>query len=324
MKSLSRRTFCIAAACAPLAAFAQPERWPAKPVHLLVPGGAGGVVDIRARWLADNLAPILGQPVIVDNRAGAGGLIGTEAGARSAPDGYTLVMIHQGTMAANPHMYAKLPYDALRDFAPITRLGLSPLVCAVNASLGVKSLKEFIALARERKAPLTFGSPGIGTPPHIAVELFKREAGIPATHVPYRGGGQSAADLLGGHIDFEIEGITVLLPYIRAEKFVALATTGAGRLAVLPDVPTMIEAGLPGYFYEGWVGIAAPAGTPRAVIDKAYEAIAQVLATPNARKWFADAGADIGAMPPDAFAAFIRADNERLGRVIREAGIKVE
>ena len=300
---------------------AQPA-WPQKPVHILVPAGTGGVADVRARYLAERLQADIGQPVVVENRAGAAGNIGTEIAARSAPDGYTLVIVHQGTMAVNPHLYAHLPYDPLRDFKPLTRLGHGPLMLAVSPSLPVHSVRDLIALGKTRR--LSYGSPGIGTPPHLAAALFAREAGIEATHVPYRGGGQSASDLMGGHVDFEVEGLTVLMPQVKAGRLRALAITGAARNPACPDVPTMKEAGLRDYEYTGWVGIALPAATPAPVVAQVHDAIAHVLQSKETREWFGAAAADPTPDTPDAFAAVIRGDYERLGRLIRDAGIKAE
>lgn len=321
---ISRRGFCAMLACAGIPAWAGEVPWPSRPVRILVPGGPGGVGDLRARWLADRLARVVGEPVIVENRPGAGGLIAMEAGAHSAPDGYTLVIIHQGTMVVNPFIYPSLPYDPLRDFAPITRLGIGSLVLAVRPSLEVATVKDLVALGKAREKPLAYGSPGVGTPPHLAVELFKRETGMPAIHVPYRGGGASATDLLGGHIDFEIEGLTVLLPHIQAGRVRALATTGEQRVPSLPDVPTMQQAGLADYVFQGWVGIAAPAGTPPALVETLYEAIARVLHTAEAREWFAAFGAEPGGVPPQEFAASIRQEYSKWRGVIREAGIRAE
>ena len=246
---------------------AQEPPWPAKPIQLIVPGGAGGVVDIRGRWLAERLAPALGQPVIVENKLGAGGNIGMGMAARSKPDGYTLVIIHQGTMTINPHLYSRLGYDPLTDFIPITRLGLGPLLLAVNPKVPATTVSELVQFAKANPGKLTFSSPGVGTPPHLASELFKRVAGIDVAHVPYKGGGQAVADLIGGHITFTIEGLTVLLPQVKAGKLRALGVTGPRRVASLPEIPTIAEAGVAGYEFQGWVGVAAPAGTPKPIID---------------------------------------------------------
>ena len=297
---------------------AQPA-WPEKPVHIVVPGGTGGVTDLRARWVAERLAREIGQPVIVENHPGASGNIGTAFAARSAPDGYTLVIVHQGTMAVNPHLYSHPGYDPLRDFQPLTRLGFGPLMLVANPKRGVNSVADLVQLARSVR--LNYGSPGAGTPPHLAGELFKRVAGIDATHVPYKGGGHEITDLLGGHIDFAIEGVTLVGPHVAAGRLRALAVTGKQRIAAFPEVPTMSEAGLADYEYTGWVGIAAPAATPKAILQKAHDAIARVLSTPEARDWFASFGADPTPDSQEAFASVIRVEYEKWGRVIREAHI---
>ena len=315
---------CIVVAALNLPAAAKDASWPAKPIHIIVPGGVGGVTDIRARWLADRLGPRLGQSIIVENKPGAGGNIGTEIGARSTPDGYTLIIVHQGTMTVNPHLYSHLGYDPIADFAPITRIGVGPLLLAVNPDVPVTTVAELVRLAKAKPGRLSFGSPGIGTPPHLAGELFKRMAGIDTVHVPYQGGGKEVSDLIGGHITYSIEGMTVQLPQVKAGRLRPLAVTGPRRVASLPDVPTMAEAGIPGYEFLGWVGIAAPAATPKPIIAILYREISAILATAEAREWFAEIGADPGADPPEAFAASIRAEHAKWGLVIRELGIKLE
>jgi tripartite-type tricarboxylate transporter receptor subunit TctC len=298
--------------------------WPMRPIHLVVPGGPGGVTDIRGRWLADRLAPALGQRIVVENRTGAGGNVGMEAVARSAPDGYTLVIVHQGIMTVNPHLYAHPGYDPLSDFVPITHLGVGPLMLAVPVDSKLRSVADLVQLAKARPGQLSFGSPGIGTPPHLAGELFKRLAGVDTVHVPYKGGGQAVADLIAGHLSYSIEGLTVQLPQVKAGRLRALAVTGPRRVASLPEVPTMAEAGVPGYAFEGWVGIAAPAGTPPPIVARLYAEISRILATPEARDWFGAAGAEPGADPPEAFAAMIRAEHAKWGRIVHEVGITLE
>jgi tripartite-type tricarboxylate transporter receptor subunit TctC len=298
--------------------------WPAKPIHIIVPGGVGGVTDIRARWLADHLAPRLGQSIIVENRPGAGGNIGTEMGARSAPDGYTLPIIHQGTMVFNAHLYSRLGYDPIADFAPITHIGVGPLLLAVHADLPVTTVAELVKLAKAKPGQLSFGSPGIGTPPHLAGELFKHMTGIDTVHVPYQGGGKEVSDLMGGHITYSIEGMNLQLPFVKTGRLRALAVTGPRRVASLPDVPTMAEAGVPGYEFQGWVGIAAPAATPKPIIAKLYKEISAIYATAEAQEWFAEYGATPGGDPPDMFAASIRAEHTKWGPIIRQLGIRVE
>ena len=307
-----------------LPAATQEAAWPAKPVHILVPGGAGGVTDIRARWLAERLAPLLGQSVIVENKPGAGGNVGMEMGARSAPDGYTLTIIHQGVMTVNPHLYSRPGYDPLADFAPITYLGVGPLLLAVHPDVPATTVAELVQLAKAKPGGLNFGSPGIGTPPHLAGELFKRTAGIDTVHVPYKGGGQAVSDLIAGHLSYSIEGLTVQLPQVKAGRLRALAVTGAHRIASLPDVPTMAEAGMGGATFQGWVGIAVPAATPKTIVARLYRDISGILATPEARAWFGEFGAEARVDPPDVFAAAIRAEHAKWGKVIRETGIKIE
>jgi tripartite-type tricarboxylate transporter receptor subunit TctC len=306
------------------ASHAQERAWPAKPIRLIVPGGAGGVVDIRARWLAERLAQRLDQTVYVENLPGAGGNLGTAQAAHAAPDGYTLAMIHQGTMTINPHLYGRPGYDPLKDFAPIARIGAGPLVLAVNSALPVTSVAQLVALAKERPGQLTFGSPGIGTPPHLAGEIFQRAAGIRLTHVPYRGGAQAVSDLIGGQISMSIEGTNVQLPFVRSGQLRALAVTGPRRLDILPDVPTVAEAGVAGYEFIGWVGIAAPAATAQPIVDRLQREIAAVLASQQARDWFASYGLDRGEDSPKAFAEQIRAEYTLFGRLIHATGIKVE
>lgn len=318
-----RLVFAAVLAAAKEQAWPAEAAWPSRPVRI-VAAGVGGVPDLRARWLADRLARVLGQPVIVENNGGAGGNLGAEHVARSAPDGYTLLLLHQGTAAVNPHLYARCGYDPLTDFAPITRFGQSPLLMAVPARAPYRSVGDVVEAAKSRPGELTYGSPGIGTPPHLASELFNRLAGIEAIHVPFRGGGQLATALLGGQITWSIEGPSVQLGHVNSGRLRALAITSAKRSPVMPDVPTMAEAGVPGYEFIGWTGLAAPAGTPKPIVERLHAEIARIAATEEARAWFAAAAAEPAIQSPEAFAAFIRAEHARLGTLIREAGIKVE
>jgi len=294
--------FTLAAAF-PLPAAAEEVSWPVKPVRILVPGGPGGVTDIRARWLAERLTPLLGQSVIVENKPGAGGNIGMEIGAHSAPDGYTLTIIHQGVMTVNPHLYSRLGYDPLADFVPITYLGVGPLLLAVHPDVRASTVAELVQLAKAKPGQLSYGSPGVGTPPY---------------------GGQAVSDLIAGHISYSIEGLTVQLPQVKAGRLRALAVTGPQRVASLPDVPTMAEAGLPGAEFQGWVGIAVPAATPKIIVARLYRDVSSILVTPEAHAWFGEAGAEARTDPPDVFAAAIRVEYAKWGKVIREAGIKIE
>jgi tripartite-type tricarboxylate transporter receptor subunit TctC len=323
--NLTRRQAGLAGALALAwpAAWAQSTSWPNKPLRFIA-GGAGSVADIRARWLAERLSAALGQPLVVENNGAAGGNVGAEQVARSAPDGYTLLLIHQGTAAINPHLYAQVGYNPLADFAPITRFGHGALLLTVHPGVQATTVRELIALAKAKPGGLNFGSPGNGTPPHLAGELFKRAAGIEATHVPYKGGGAMMAGLLGGHVQYSLEGLTAQLPHVRAGSLRALAVTGAQRSPSLPDVPTIAEAGVSGYEFAGWTGLAAPAGTPRPIVERLHAEIAKIAATDEARKWFAASGSDPGMLSPDQFGEFIRAEHARLGKLIRDAGLRAE
>ena len=314
-------TFCMPFASAGEASV---HAWPDRPVHVIVPAGVGGVADTRARWLADRLAPMLNQAVIVENRPGAGGNIGMHLAAHSAPDGYTLVIVHQGTMTMNPHLYAQPGYDALVDFVPVTRVGVGPLVLAVSPDVPARTVRELVALAEAKPGQLTFGSPGVGTPPYMASELFKHMAHIDITHVPYRSGGQAAADVVAGHVTMSIDGTNVQLPLIRAGKLRALAVTGPHRIPALPGVPTLAEAGISGYRFEGWVGLAVPAGTPASIVDRLYRDVATVLASSEAHEWLEGFGLEPGAESPAAFSELIREEHAKWGNIIRDSGIRAE
>ncbi len=323
----ARITGALALAVSVLAStqpMAQGDAYPAKPVRLIVPGPPASVTDVRARWIVEKIAASFGQPIIVENRAGAGGVIATEAVAKSAPDGYTIALIHQGTVAINPHMYPRLPYDPLVDFAPITVIARNPLVLAVHPGVPAQSIAELVKLARDKPGLLNFGSPGTGTPPHLAGELFKRMAGIDVVHVPFKGGAPALAELIAGRLSFTVEGPAIQLQQVKSGRLRALAITSSERVASLPDIPTVAEAGVPGFEYTAWSGLAAPAGTPRAVIAKWHGDIARALDTPESRAFLAEQGAEGGSRSPEEFAAFIRAEHAKWGKVVREAGIKAE
>ncbi len=322
LSSLAALSTVGSAAFAP--AQTQGSGFPNKPIRIIVPGGPGGVTDIRARWLAEKLTPVLGQSFLIENRAGAGGNLGTAAGARSTPDGYTLVIVHIGTMAINPHLYANPGYDPLTDLVPITRLGVGPQALAVHKDVPAHTVAELLALAKAKPGTLTFNSPGVGTPGHLASCMLMQMTGIQATHVPYKGGGQAVVDLVAGHVTWTIEGLTVLKPFVQDGRLRALAVTTTQRAKTLPDVPTMAEAGVSGFDFTAWAGIAAPAGTPKPIIDALYAAIAGVLATAEARAWFESFGVDPGGDRPEAFAATVRAEHARLGEVIRTMGLKLD
>jgi tripartite-type tricarboxylate transporter receptor subunit TctC len=304
-----------------LGAPALAQTYPSKPIRLIVPSTPGSPPDVRARWLAEKLAPAIGQPIVIDNKAGAGGSIAMAVGARSAPDGYTLVLAHQGTLAINPHLYARTGYDPIADFAPITRLVVSPMLLGVHPELPVKSVADLIRVAREKPGQLTFGSGGTGTPPHMAGELFKRMAKIDVMHVPYKGGSAVLVDLMAGRLSYTINAVDLQLPHVRTGKIKALAVTSAKRIASLPDVPAVAESGLSGYEYWSWMGICAPAGTPKKVVSRLNQKMVELLRTQHARDWFAEQGGEPMGETPQEFAAFIKAEHAKWGKIVREAGI---
>lgn len=297
------------------------EIYPGRPVRLIVPSTPGSPPDIRSRWVAEKLAAEFGQSIVIDNRPGAGGNIGTAAAAKSAPDGYTLVLAHQGTFAINPYLYARTGYDPIADFAPVTRIVVSPMLLAVHAEMPVSSVANLIRIAREKPGLLTFGSGGTGTPPHLAGELFKKMAKIDVMHVPYKGAAAALVDLMAGRLSFTIDSTAIQLPYVKTGKIKALAVTSAKRIASLPDVPTVGESGLSAYEYWSWMGICAPAGTPTAIVTRLNQKIVGILATPQAREWFAEQGGEPKGETPQAFAAFIKAEHAKWGAIVRDAGI---
>ena len=300
------------------------QAYPSKPIRLITPTAPGSAVDIRSRWIAERLGRALGQPVIVDNRAGAGGTVGTDAAAKSAPDGYTLVFVHQGTLVLAPYTYPGLPYDPIADFAPITRISVNPLLLAVNQAVPVNSVAELVRLAQDKPGQLNYGSPGSGTPPHLAGELFKSMANIAVTHIPYKGGGPAVMDLVAGRLTYTFDNLSIQLPQVKAGKIKALAVTGARRLDALPDVPTLAESGLAGYDFLAWMGISAPARTPKEIVARLSQETTRILATSEAREWLAAQGAEPGGESPAEFAAYIRAEHAKWGPIIRKAGIKAD
>lgn len=325
MSRLVAFALCAAfASVAPLASVGAAESYPSKPIRIIVTGTPGGPPDLLARWLAERLGPALGGAIVVENRPGAGGNIAMQAAARSTPDGYTLVVAGQGPFALNPHMYANPGYNAIADFAPITQIEHGALLLAVNPQVPAHSVMELIALANKRPGELNYGSPGTGTPPHLASELFSRSANLKVVHVPYAGPSAAMLDLIAGRLTFTFGTVNVQLPQIKAGKIRALAVTSLARLEALPEIPTLAESGLPGFEYIGWLGIAAPAGTPEPIIERLQREIAAILQTDEARKYFASHGREPVASTPAAFAAFIRAEHAKWGLVIRDSNIKAE
>ena len=311
----------LAALALPLAA--QAQTFPSKPIHLVAPYAAGGAMDLTARSLAAVMSESIGQQVVVENRTGAGGLVGTDYVARAAPDGYTLLMYADANAIA-PAIYKKLNHDPVKDFAPITNTILGTHIIVGHPSVPAKDLKELIALAKKGGANLTFGSPGTGTPQHLAGELFKQQAGkLDITHVPYRGGGQLIVDLVGGQVPLGLIGLPPTLPHIRAGKLKVFAVTARTRSKSLPEVPTVEEAGLAGYETIQWFGPVAPAGTPRPVIDKLFQHFVQALKHPSVGERLAKAGLEVApSASPEAYGEFIRAEVARWPAIVKAAGIE--
>ena len=315
-------------ACAALAvAFttvAAAQDYPAKPVRIVVPFAPGGVADNSARAMADRLGSRLGQQVIVENRPGASGNIGTQAVAQAAPDGYTLLLGFDGTMVINPHVFPKLPWDTLKDFAPVTKLGDATLILVAHPSVPAKNLAEFIALAKTKPQKFSYGTSGTGGTPHLAGELLKQRTGIAMEHVPYKGGGQAIIDVVGGQIPLVYTAIATAQQYVKGGRLTGLGVSSAKRSPALPDVPTFIESGLPGFEVNSWVGVLAPAKTPRPIIDKLQKDIAAALQEQDVRERYAALGIEPVGNTPGEFGTQIRADLARWEKVVKEANIRLE
>ena len=323
--NLPRRSTAIllaALACAPLAGFAQP--YPAKPIRFVVPYPAGGPLDTVARLLGQKVAESVKQPVVVENKPGAGGNIGADFVAKSPPDGYTILMGAVATHAINPSLYTNVPYDPVRDFAPITQVASTPNVLVVNPTLPVKSVAELIAHARGNPGKLNFGSGSTGSAGHLAGELFKSLARVEMTHVPYKGAAPAMQDLIGGRIELMFDNLASAKAQVAAGRVRALAVTTARRSPLVPDLPTIAEAGLPGFDISTWFGVFAPAGTPREALERLHAEFARALAAPEVREKMLALGAEPVGNRPEEFAAFIRAEAEKYARVIKASGAKAD
>lgn len=296
--------------------------YPEGPVKIVVGAGPGSASDVRARWLASNLEPLLGQPVIVENLSGAASLIAARSVARSVADGHTLLLAHIGNMIVLPQITENVGYDPVVDFAAVSRISTGYPVLTCSSAFPAKSVGELVAIAKQKPGALNWGNTGIGTPPWLMGELFRRTAGIEMTQVQYKGGGDLLADLIGGRIDCWMEGPAILIPHIKSGKIRALAVAGPTRIASLPDVPTMSEAGLPAYVFQGWMGIVAPAATPRAVIERLNAAMRKVLSTQESRVYFEEFAGVPVQETPEEFGAFMRAETAKWVPLVREANIK--
>lgn len=306
-----------------VAASASAQNFPVRPVRVVVPFAPGGATDIVTRVVAQRLSEAWGQTVVVDNRAGAGGNIGAEITARAAPDGYTLLMTSGSIVTANQHMYRKMPFNPEKDLVAVTNVASGPQVVAVNPSFAAKTLKEFIAAAKAKPRTFTFGSAGIGTQTHLAAENFIHTAGLDLVHAPYKGEGPALIDLVGGQIHMVTPNLSAAIGFVQSGKLRALAVTGKERSRQLPDVPAVAET-LPGFENLGWFGFMAPAGTPRAIVDKVQQDTAKVLQSPETRTRFEQLGmVPVGNAPAD-FARAIKEESVHWGKIIRERKLEVQ
>jgi tripartite-type tricarboxylate transporter receptor subunit TctC len=317
-----RLTFAAFAAAMLAVSQAAAQGYPARPVRLVLPFAAGGLVDVPGRILAQKLSEALGQPVVVENRPGAGSTIGADAVAKAKPDGHTL-MITSTTHVISANLYRQLPYDALRDFTMVMKLAEGPYVLVVHPGLGVRTVAELVAAAKARPGQIDYASSGNGSSQHLVGALFAAMSGAPLNHVPYKGSDRATQDLIGGQVKVGFVGTPIALPHVKAGRLRALAVTTAKRSPELPDVPTLAEAGLPGYEATIWMGLMAPAGLPREISERLQTEIARVLAAPEARAAIAATGVEVSLAGPEAFAAFVRAEYEKWGRVVRETGATV-
>jgi len=329
-RSLHRSLLPLAglAVLLPVPAAAQPQpsaqAWPSRAVRIVVPFGPGGSADFVGRLLGQRLTETLGQPVIVENRPGAGAMLGNEVVAKSPPDGYTLTIGTLGPFAVNQSLFRKVPYDSQRDFAPITLTGASSHVLVVHPSMPVKSMPDLIVLAKQRPGQMTFASSGIGNATHLTGELFKSMAGLDVVHVPYKGGGAAVADLIGGHVAFSFASMPSAMPHVRAGRLRALAVAPGQRVSTAPELPTVAESGLPGFSSEDWQGVLAPAKTPQDIVMRLNGEIHKVLGAPEVREKLDTQGFQVRLSTPQQFADLIRSESAKWAKIVKEANIRID
>jgi len=300
------------------------QQYPIKPIRIIVQFGPSSTTDIIARFLGQELALAWGQPVIVDNRAGATGIIGTEMGARALPDGYTLTMAPGATFGITPGLHSKLPYDTIKDFAPITNLGVVPMALVTNPSFPARTISELVALAKARPGQLNYASLGAGATGHLTMEMFRSRAGFEATNIPYKGGADAHAQVIGGQVPLIFDALPSVLPHIKSGRMRALAVSTTERSPFLPDVPTIAESGYAGFEAVAWLGVVAPAKTPAPVLDKLHAEIVRILKAPAAKERLNALGFTPVGDSREAFGRFIEAEIEKWAKAVRVAGVKVE
>ena len=306
------------------AALVLAQSYPAKPIRMMIGFPPGGGTDIIGRIVAQKLGDALGQQIIVDNRGGASGQLAAELVSKAAPDGYTIMMAHIAAISILPSLVAKLPYDAQKDFAPVSLAAIGPNLLVVHPSVPAKNVKELVALAKSRPGQLQYASPGAGTVQHLAGELFKLQAKIDMLHVPYKGSGQSIVDLIAGQVHMDFDAVPPVINYVRQGKLRALAVTSAKRFTLLPDMPTIEEAGVPGFDMSTWWGIVAPAAVSKDIVNKLNGEMVKAIRQADAREKISSVGADTVGNSPEEFAAFIRAETEKYARIVKAANIKLE
>jgi len=322
-RALLLGALCIAplAALLPASAFAQ--AYPNRPIRMIVPFTPGTGIDILARTVGQRLGERLGQPVVIDNKPGASGNIGTELTAKSPPDGYTLMMT-VNTYASNASLYKKLPFDPVKDITPVMQITVGAMALGVTPSSPIHSVQEFVALAKVQPGKLFYGSPGVGTPHHLLMELVKQSAGIDVVHVPYKGSAGFVTDLLSGQVPISFLPIHTALPYVRSGKLRLIAVAGSKRSSFAPEIPTLSEAGIKAADPDLWYGLMAPGGMPREIVDKIYRETLAVANLPEVRENLSKQGMDVVTSTPDQFAALVKSDLERWARLVRETGIAAE
>ena len=307
-----------------LASIAVAQPYPNKPIRLIVPSTPGDAADLVARLVALKLSPVLGQPVTVENRPGAGGVIGSEAAAKSAPDGYTLIMGNAGSHSINAAVYPKLPYDIQRDFVPLSQVAVAPNIAVINPMVPANSIAEFIAYAKSQPGKLSYASGGNGSSAHMSMELFKFMSGVDIQHVPYKGSSPALTDLMAGQVAIFIGNLPPTVPLIKAGKLRALAVTAKSRSALMPELPTISEAGLPGYETIAWYGVLTPAGTPPEIVRKLAAEIAKITRSPDMRDKLVEMGVDPVGGTPEEFKALIDSDIAKWKPIAKKAGIKID
>lgn len=324
MKRILSAVVCVCVGATFPTSSANADVYPNKPIRLICPFPPGGTTDIVARLVAQNLTEAWGQQVIVDNRPGAGGLIGTELGSKAPADGYTALLGSITTHAVNPALYKHLKFDPIKDFTPVSLVVSSPQLLAVHPSVPANSVKELISLAKGRPGQLNYASAGVGTSPHLTFDLFRKMAGINVVHVPYKGTGPAIAELVGGQVQMMITGVVPLMPHVKSGKLRALGVTSLKRVAALPNVPTIDESGVKGFDVSSWFGVFLPAGTAQPIVTIMNGAIRAMLEKPDVSQRLISQGADPASDTPAEFAAYVKSEKQRWGEVVRDTGARIE